>query len=169
MTIDARNTWQTQPTTISVCNTWQTRLSTSSLNAHYCAGSKISDLHEHTTFASTILDKVNSLCLCLCYPVVRRCVPVSLHTPGVDWRWDAEISSREWRPWHVLPSTRLHMYADDLRDNVNSLVKGPTERNCKQVGEGGGGEEREEEKERKKAQNDETSEKRGRGKRNTSM
>lgn len=45
----------------------------------------------------------------------------------------------------------------DLCDNVNSLVKGPAERNCKQVGEGGRRERgRAREKERDRAQNDET-------------
>lgn len=53
MTIDVRNTWQTQlPTTISARNTWQTRLSTSSLSSSsldaHCAGSKISDLRKRT-------------------------------------------------------------------------------------------------------------------------
>lgn len=81
MTIDARNTWQTTqlPTTISVCYTWQTQLSISSLNV-YCTESKISDLREYTICNP----RQGQFCLCLRYPVVRRYVPVSLHTPGVD-------------------------------------------------------------------------------------
>lgn len=64
--------------------------------------------------------------------------------------------------------TRLHMYVCrrcDLRDNVNSLVKGPAERNCRQAGRGG----TERKREKEYAKRWKANEKRKRRERNTFM